>query len=171
SRCRLLGRRLDPFHKFRRWRPPWTFPERLPDDLLARKSATFPRQPVRLDDGPVQVHDPGEERALVEECAELRIGFRGGSRQLTFALLGLALQADIAHDLRRADDISRVVLDWRNRERDEDAPAVAAHPFRFEMLDPLPCLEAGDDAVFLRDVLRRDDERDVTSHRRLWRIT
>ena len=56
-----------------------------------------------------------------------------------------------------------VVLDGRDRERHEDAPAVGPHPLGLEMVDPSPGLQAGDDLVLLRDAIGRDDERDVAA--------
>ena len=91
----------------RRGRPPRTFPERLADDLLPRVAAAFPGQPVRLEDGAVHVHDPGEQRALLEERVELGVRRGRFRQQLALALLGLPLAGDVAHDLGRADDACR----------------------------------------------------------------
>ena len=62
-------------------------------------------------------------------------------------------------------DSPAVVRDRRDGERDEDPRAVGAHPLGFEMIDPLPGLEAGDDPVFLADAIRRNHQRDVAPDR------
>ena len=72
---------------------------------------------------------------------------------------------DVAHDLGRADDVARVVLDRRDRQRDQDALAVRPHALGLEVLDALPGLQAGDDLVFLRDALGGNDQRDVAADR------
>ena len=169
-RGRLARRGLDLLHELRRRRPPRTFPERLADDLFRREAAAFPRQAIRLEERAVHVHDAGKQRPLLEERAELGVGRRRFCQQLALALLGLPLAGDVPHDLRRADDTSGVVLDRRDRERHEDAPAVGAHALGFEMLDPLPGFQAGDDVVFLGDALGRDDEGDVAADRLLGRV-
>ena len=51
----------------------------------------------------VDVHDAGEQRALIEERAELGVGRRRLRQQRALALLGLPLPGDVAHDLRGAD--------------------------------------------------------------------
>ena len=87
--------------------------------------------------------------------------------QLPLALLRLPLARDVADDLRCADDIAGVVPDGRDRQRDEDALAVASPPLGLEMLDATSGLEARDDLVFLGDAVLRNDERDVPAHRLL----
>jgi hypothetical protein len=79
--------------------------------------------------------------------------------------LGLRLLAlaDIPGDLRCADDVARIVLDRRDRERNLDAPPVFATPLGLEVVDPLSRLEARDDLLFLGDAIWRDDERDVAA--------
>ena len=98
----------------------------------------------------------GKQRALLEEGVELGVGGGRFREQLPLALLGLALAGDVADDLRRADDRAGLVLDRRDRERHEDAPAVGRQALGLEVLDPSSGLQAGDDVVFFGDAVRAE---------------
>ena len=161
----LPRRGLDGGRQLARGRPPWALPERLADDLLRRVPARFPRQAVRLDERPVQVHDAGEERALIEKRTEFGVRRRGFGQQLALALLSLSMAGHVAHDLRRADHLAGLVLDRRDGQRDEDRPAVASNALGFEVLDPPALFQAGDDVIFLGETVGRDDQRDVAADR------
>ena len=58
-----------------------------------------------------------------------------------------------------------VVLDRRDRQRHFDALAVGAHAHGFEMFDPMPGFQAGDDAVFFGEAFGRDHQRDMAANR------
>ncbi len=137
---------------------------RVPDCLRLRVAAALPGEPVHLDGRAVEIHDSREQRTLLEERAEL--GIRSGRfrQQAPLALLALALARYIARDLGCADDIAGFVPDGRDRERNEDAAAVAAHPLGLVVVDALARLEARDDPVFLLESILGDDERDVATH-------
>ena len=85
--------------------------------------------------------------------------------------LGTLPLGNVAHDLRRADDVSGVIFDRRDRERNNDALAVAAHALGFEVLDSLSLFQAGDDFIFFGQTFGRDHERDVLAHSLLGGVT
>ena len=153
ARRRLADAALIRSHQCRRGRPPRTFPKLLADDLLPRVAAAFPGQPVRFEDGAVHVHDPGEQRPLLEEGPELGVRRRRFRQQPPLPLLGLPLRGDVPHDLGRPDDPARLVLDGRDGQRNQDGLAVGSQAHGFEVFDPLPGLQGGDDPVLLGDAV------------------
>ncbi len=121
--------------------------------------------------------DHREARAIHERRHALQIadadevGARFDERDELLTLgLGYAFAHDVAHDLRRADDVAVVVAHGRNRERHPNPLPVGAQPLRLEMLDPLAGLEAGNDLVFLGDPLGRDHEGDMAANGLVGRI-
>ena len=96
---------------------------------------------------------PANSAPCSKNAPELGVRRRRLRQQPPLALLGLTLPRDVARDLGRPDDVARLVLDGRDGEGNQDAPAVGAHPLGLEMFDPLPGLQAGDDVVFLGDAV------------------
>ena len=83
-------------------------------------------------------------------------------------LLGVALcLGDVARDLGRAEDISRLIANGRYAERDIDERAILALADGFEMLNPLAAADARYDRVLFGQALVRDDDRNVLADRLL----
>jgi len=74
--------------------------------------------------------------------------------------LGLFSIADVARDLRRADDDSAIVEDRRNSEGDREGRTVLALPNRLEVVDFFTAANVADDIVLLGLAIRRDDAPD-----------
>ena len=113
---RLSGGRLsrgapDLFHQGRRRAPPRTFPERSSGDVLFREAAGLHRESIAFDEGAVQIHDAGEERALVEERPKARVRDCRFRVQGAFAPLGATPLGDVAEHQDAADDFARLVPD------------------------------------------------------------
>ena len=83
----------------------------------------------------------------------LALAAAASASSLPLALVGPPLAGDVADDLGRADDVALVVLDRRDGERHQDAPAVLADALGLEVIDPLPGLEGGDDVVLLGEAI------------------
>ena len=84
--------------------------------------------PARLTkNGRVQIAYADEVGAVFDERDEpLALG------------LGQLAVGDVAHDLRRADDLACVIFDGRHRERHLNALAVGSQALGLEMVDSPP---------------------------------
>src|SRR5262249_38282751 len=152
---------LDPFDQLWRAGPPRALPEPLADHLVPGVAAFLAKQAVRIENGAVTLHDPGKQRALLEERTELGTGRRSFGQQLALSLFRLAMTCHVARDLGRANDATHGIPDWRDSERHENATAVRPDALGFEVVDSLPRLQARDDVALLGDAVAGDDERDV----------
>ena len=63
----------------------------LPTICSLRVAAALPGQPVRLEDGAVQVHDPGEQRPCSKNARNLAFAAAASASSCALALLGLPL--------------------------------------------------------------------------------
>src|ERR1700684_4115198 len=74
--------------------------------------------------------------------------------------LGFLMFADIARDLRGADDGAVRIFDRRNTERNFNQAAVFANPNRFVMIDPLTTTDTIKDFWLLIVTIFRDEKHD-----------
>src|SRR5262245_62713776 len=87
------------------------------------------------------------------------------------ARLELLLLRDITHNLGYADDLSRLVSDWRDRQRDMNPLSVLSQPHRLEMLDSFSGPDLFENLALLIVQLGRDNEEDRATHDFLGAVT
>src|SRR6185436_379001 len=69
------------------------------------------------------------------------------------------------HDLRRADDGARRVLERRDRQRDEDSFAIRPQTLSLEMVDPFTGLQARNNSILFTDSIGGNDKRNMLPDR------
>ena len=100
-----------------------------------------------------------------QEHQSIARGERVGERealaleQLFAQPLGTAAFADVARNLRGANQVAGAVSDWRQRQGHIEPRSVLPHTLGFEMFHALACANTGKHLFFFAKTLRRDDQR------------
>ena len=96
----------------------------------------------------------------VQKEESLAIGLLGFFGFLSEGLLRLFSLRNVASHLRRTDHTPIGILDGRYRHRDIELPSVFGEANGFEMIDAFAAPNAGEDLLFLRLAIRRNQSHD-----------
>jgi len=98
---------------------------------------------------------------LLEERSKLGVCGCRFREQQPFALLCAALTCHISGDFGCADHLAVVILDWRDRQRNQNRLTIFSHSHGVEMLDSLPHFYSGDNLIFFGNALSGNQQRNV----------